>query len=93
MRVVTSCQPIWRARDVCAAVEAVAALGGEIHPTDEGDAIVDDDDLLVVAMQRPFLRVGGTLHLRALRELGQGLRTSRRDGRNSGSGAPAQARR
>ena len=45
------------ARDVLVRVPAVAGVVGEIDAADERDAIVDDHELLVVAVHRPLLRV------------------------------------
>jgi hypothetical protein len=50
-------------------IEAVARLVGEVYTADEGDTVVDDDRLLVVAVQGPLLRVEGALDLGAADEL------------------------
>ncbi len=50
-------------------VVAVAGLRGEIDPADERDAVVDHDRLLVVAVQRPFLRIERALDLRVRDQL------------------------
>ena len=56
-RVPTSCQPR-RPRAGCRArVPAVAAEVGEVDATDEGDLVVDHDELLVVAVQQALARV------------------------------------
>jgi hypothetical protein len=49
-------------------VEPVARLRRQIDPADEGDVVVDHDDLLVVAMHGPFLRIRDRLDLRTGRE-------------------------
>ena len=78
------------AGDVRLAVEPVSALHREIDAADEGDAVVDDDRLLVVAVQRALPGVGRPLHLRPATELLHGVPHRAREGRKSGSGAPAQ---
>ena len=62
-----------------ARVEAATREIGQVDPADEGDAVVDEHELLVVAVERPLLRVelnadapapqprGGLAHLRARR--------------------------
>jgi hypothetical protein len=50
-------------------VEPVAGERGEIETADVGDPVVDDHELLVVAMHRAFLRVELHLDLRAPRQL------------------------
>ena len=57
------------ARRVEAVVEAVACERGEIDPADERDAVVDDHELLVVAVHRPLLGVELHLDARAARQL------------------------
>ena len=44
-----------------AGVEAIAGLRREVDSADEGDAIIDHDRLLVVTVQRAFLRVEAAL--------------------------------
>src|SRR5512132_2347876 len=39
------------------AVEAIAGFRGKVDSADEGDAVVDHDRLLVVAVHRPLLRI------------------------------------
>src|SRR5205085_12160362 len=57
---------------VVARVEAVAVVGGEVDAADEGDAVVDDDELLVVAVERPLAVVERTADPRpALERLAQ----------------------
>ena len=51
---------------VLVGVVAVAGFRGEIDTADKGDAVVDHDRLLVVAVQRSFLGVQGALDLRLL---------------------------
>ena len=48
-------------------VVAVAGLRREVDAADEGDAVVDDDRLLVMAVHRPLARVRGALNLRVAR--------------------------
>ena len=57
------------ARGMVTGVEAVAGFGCQVDAADEGDAVVDHDRLLVVAMQRPFVRVERALDLGAADEL------------------------
>jgi hypothetical protein len=45
------------ARRVAGRVEAVAGVRREVDPADEGDAVVEDDELLVVAVHGPLPRV------------------------------------
>ena len=52
-----------------AQVVPVAVLVREVDPADEGDPIVDDDRLLVVAVKWPFARIELALDPRALCEL------------------------
>ena len=40
-------------------VEAVAGQGGEVDAADEGDAVVDHDELLVMAVERSLAAVAG----------------------------------
>lgn len=47
-----------------ALIEAISTEGGEIDAADEGDLVVDDDELLVMAVQRTLLGVQGAAHLR-----------------------------
>ena len=54
------------ARGMVVRVVAVAGFGGEVDATDEGDPIVDDDRLLVMAVHRPFLGVQRALDSRVL---------------------------
>jgi len=42
---------------VSAVVEPIASQRGHVDAADEGDLAVDDDQLLVVAVQRPFVGV------------------------------------
>ena len=42
---------------VIAGVEPIAGLRREVDSADEGDAIIDHDRLLMVTVQRAFLRV------------------------------------
>ena len=51
-------------------VEPISRLAREIDPTDEGDAIVDDDRLFVVAVKWTFLRIETALDARSQREIG-----------------------
>ena len=53
-----------RAWLVLVRVIPVAGFGGQIDPADEGDAIVDHDRLLVMAVERAFLVVERALDLR-----------------------------
>ena len=57
------------ARRMTARVEAVAGLQREIQAADERDPVVDNDRLLVVAVQRPLMRVERAPDLRLPREL------------------------
>ena len=52
-----------------AQVVPVAGLVREVDPADEGDPVVDDDRLLVVAVKRPLARIELALDPRALCEL------------------------
>lgn len=52
-----------------AAVKTVARLVGEVDPTDERDPVVNDDRLLVVAMQWTFFRIQGAADLRSSTQL------------------------
>ena len=49
-----------------AQVVPVAGLVREVDPADEGDPVVDDDRLLVVAVNRPLARIELALDPRAL---------------------------
>ena len=91
IRAAASCQPTARARRMLAGSYR-SPPRRQVDPADEGDPVVDDDRLLVVAVQRPLVRVERALD-RACRRRGglASLRTVARDGRKSGSGAPAQA--
>jgi hypothetical protein len=42
---------------MAAVVEAIAGFRGQVDSADEGDAVVDHDRLLVVAVHRPLLRI------------------------------------
>ena len=53
------------ARRVLLCVPALALVVRQVDAADERDAIVDDDELLVMAVHRPFLRVGGKPYSRA----------------------------
>ena len=55
-------------RDVRRGVEAIAGIRRQVDAADERDLIVDDDELLVVTVQRALLRVGCELDLGAGRE-------------------------
>ncbi len=55
------------ARGMFRGVVAVAGLGGQVDAADEGDAVVDDDCLLVMAVQGPLLRIQCALHVRSIR--------------------------
>jgi hypothetical protein len=50
-------------------VEAVACQRGEVETADIGDAVVDDNELLVVAVHRALARVELHVDARAPREL------------------------
>ena len=54
---------------VLAGVEAVTAERREVDPADEGDLAVDDDQLLVVAVERPLARVQRDVDARAAGQL------------------------
>src|SRR5207244_1375221 len=54
---------------VLADVEAVALLPSEVDAADEGNAIVDHDRLLMVAVQGPLFRVDAALDPSLLRKL------------------------
>jgi hypothetical protein len=58
-----------RSKRMLVRVESIAGLVGEVDPAHERDAVVDDDRLLVVTVERPFLRVEATLDVRATRQL------------------------
>ena len=58
-----------RAAPMLVRVEPVAAERCEIEAADVGDAIVDDDELLVMTVHRPLLRVERHLDPRAAHEL------------------------
>jgi hypothetical protein len=45
-------------------VVAIAGVGRQVDAADEGDPVVDHDELLVMAVQRPLLRVGRDCDLR-----------------------------
>jgi hypothetical protein len=45
-------------------IEAIASLGGQVDAPNEGDAVVNHNDLLVVAMHGTLFRVGNGLDLR-----------------------------
>jgi len=45
------------ARRVVLRVAAIAGEGGPVDPADERDSVVDDNRLLVVAVERPLTRV------------------------------------
>jgi hypothetical protein len=51
-------------------VEAVTVLGSEVHPTDKRNAVVDDDRLLVVTVERPLEAVERTANARLLQLAG-----------------------
>ena len=74
------------ARWMVTRVVAVARFGREIDSADEGDSVVDDDRLLVMAVHRPFLRVERALDLRVLDQLVAHLA-------NVGSGRPKERQR
>ncbi len=57
------------ARPVVAVVESPAGERREVDAADEGDAVVDDHELLVVAVHRPLLRVEPGLDARSGDEL------------------------
>ena len=66
--------------------------GRQVDPADERRLVVDDDELLVVAVERTLPRVERHRDPRAAGELvAHASRTSPRSGWKSGSGAPAQA--
>ena len=50
-------------------VATVACQVGQVDPPDVGDAVVDEHELLVMAVQRPFLGVEVHLDARAVRQL------------------------
>jgi len=50
-------------------VEAIAAERCEIDPSDKRDVVIDDDQLLVMAMKRPLVVIEGTRDARARDEL------------------------
>ena len=54
-----SCQPTFARAGWSVGVVAVAGFRGEVDTADEGDAIVDHDRLLVVAVQRSFVSSRG----------------------------------
>jgi len=75
-----------------AGVVAVAGLRREIDAADEGDPVVNDDRLLVVAVHRTLVRVECDLRLRMVDQGGRASRARRRERAGTvGSGAPAQA--
>jgi hypothetical protein len=53
---------------VATAVEAIAGFRGQVDSADEGDAVVDHDRLLVVAVQGPLLPIECTVDLRSSAE-------------------------
>ena len=63
IRAATSCQPT-RAGLGGGRVEAVAGLRGQVDAADERDPVVDDDRLLVVAVQGALVRVERALDAR-----------------------------
>ncbi len=56
-----------------AGVEAVAAERGEVDPPDEGDLVIDDHELLVVAVHRTLVGVERAAYRCAPGELGVDL--------------------
>ena len=68
-RVPTSCQPSLRRAWVVGAVEAIAGLVGHVDAVDERDLVVDDDGLLVVAVDRVLARVAVGLDVGVARQL------------------------
>jgi hypothetical protein len=54
---------------VLARIEPVARQVGQVDPADERDLVVDDDELLVMAVERPLLRVERHRDARAIYEL------------------------
>ena len=81
------------ARAVVRRVVGVAAVEREVDAADVGDAVVDHDRLLVVAVRRARARVerasGSSCAASSVRSIS---RTSPREGRNAGIGAPFQSR-
>ena len=67
-------------------------LARQVDAAHECDAVVDDDRLLVMTVQRALLRVEGPLILVPAQTRSRIFRTARREGRKSGSGAPAHVR-
>ena len=57
------------ARRMLAAVEPLSFEGGQVDAADERDVVVDDDELLVVAVHRPLVRVERHRDARAADEL------------------------
>lgn len=57
------------ARRMVAVVEPLAPERREVDPTDEGDPIVDDDELLVMTVHRSLVRVEGHRDARAANQL------------------------
>ena len=55
-------------REMLRAVEAVAAQFGQIDSADEGDLVIDDDQLFVVAVNRVLASVELTANPGALAE-------------------------
>src|SRR5438105_6937375 len=51
--------------DMIRRIEAITRKRGEVDATDECDSIVHDHELLVVAVERPLLRVEANSDLRA----------------------------
>ncbi len=83
-----------RARRVLARVESVTGLGGEVDAADERDPVVDHDRLLVVAVQRPLLRIEPTLDRECCASARRASRARRgvRDGRAAVARPPRRAR-
>ena len=92
IRLAASCQPSAAAHRVLVAVEAIAAERGQVDPADEGDLVVDDHELLVVAVHRTLAHVELAANTRCRGSAPRAtLRTAARSGLNSGSGGPAHS--
>jgi hypothetical protein len=64
-RALASCQPTWPRARWPLLSKRIAGFRGQVDSADEGDAVVDDDRLLVVAVHRPLLRIERAADLRA----------------------------
>src|SRR6478672_5245889 len=67
--VATSCQPRPAARVVRSTVPSISRQRGEVDAADEGDRVIDDHELLVMAVHAPLAGIQHTLDPAAGRQL------------------------